>query len=61
MQYGDRIDNFYILLSGHVRAHISNENINDWNLWAGIKNALDDWKNVEFDQAVQHEMMQSYL
>ena len=60
MNYGDRVDNFYMLLKGTVKSEICNETITDWNLWAGLKNALDDWKNVEFDTMMKHWMLVDY-
>lgn len=45
MEYGDEVDNLYILLKGKAVAEINNEAITNWDWLASINNSLVDWKN----------------
>lgn len=55
-EYGDIADKFYVVLFGQVSVIVQNQLIKEWSWAMGIYNALQDWKENEFDKKVKKAM-----
>lgn len=63
MEFGDKGDEFFIIMQGLVSVQIPNKAINDWYMYRKDYKWLKEWKKNEFDpKAKKAELvrMESY-